>query len=695
MEHFGISQVEESVPPEIGPGYLLAGTYRIERLIAAGGSGTLYLATHYVLQRLCVLKVLRADIAKERKQLERFQREARTISKLRHPNIIQVSAFGLASGRPYIVMDHVNGISLADRLKQGPVPISEALTIFLQISSALSYAHDCGVIHRDLKPQNIMLTGDESTVTAKIIDFGLAHSTLTTSGNKRTITISGGASGTPYYMSPEQCTGRPTDERSDIYSMGCLMYEVISGNPPFEANSSYEVMQKQLQVNASPPVHPTEVVPDKLQQSIMKALAKDPSKRFRSMQEWIDCLNSNFPIAAADHASTNQVQRRSVRLAHAVLLLAVLCPMLVVASTCFHPDKQLIEPKSRSISDLRNLNVSAVTAADWIDAARGHPERTLAHQQSNERWQAAKKFGEQWMRKFPDRDPDSLVLIEYLDLLYEHRAYKEMLPFAEKLERILFAKKSFGAEYLCNSTQLVDIYIRLRLYDKAEAKIQEILRQPREIGSFYATRVLPLISLGHVLNAKGKLLEEEQILRKAKVFAEREDDSRNEAYIGRTQTRHHLATNLAEQQRFDEAIAERKEELQLIKESDLFSTEDRLRDRVVCTCALAKEYINANRLMEARASVNEARNLISCLTGDRISLQMLEKIISAYIELAIGEQGGIAAVMEVIDMLDKTPATRLSIANLSPWAAALKNKLKATGHTDLARRLSAAFAGVH
>lgn len=270
-------------------GTTLDSRYEIESVIGEGGMSTVYKARHLFLNRDVAIKVMQEHLSANSDSKKRFQREAQTAASLSHPNIISVSEFGMSeSGQPYMVMDYLPGESLADLLRtRYRLPSEEAITIFLQICSAIAHAHGKGVLHRDLKPSNVMLYrgGSDNSMQVKVVDLGLARF-LPTSKDKHLsrLTAAGELVGSPFYMSPEQIRDEELDARSDIYSMGCLMYETLSGTRPFNDNNAISVLSMHLYEEAPPfsRVMHDNTVPKRLEAIVFKCLDKSSSKRFQN-----------------------------------------------------------------------------------------------------------------------------------------------------------------------------------------------------------------------------------------------------------------------------------------------------------------------------------------------------------------------------------------------------------------------------
>jgi serine/threonine protein kinase len=282
-------------------GVIVGTHYQILSLIGRGGMSTVFKARHQLLKKMVALKILTPQFRVDQQKLLRFQQEAISVGRLDHPNIIKIYEFAVPEDRePYLVMDYVEGTTLADEIARSPLPLSRALNIFKQICLGLSHAHKMGVIHRDLKPSNVMIASDSSTgndtpsiekiekikkiENIKIVDFGIAK-VLTPELSAVKLTQTGEIFGSPLYMSPEQCMGKSPDARSDIYSLGCLIFETLTGKPPFEGPSVLETIH--LHLYGVPPLT-TSYTPslehsEAINTMILRCLAKNPDDRYQSM----------------------------------------------------------------------------------------------------------------------------------------------------------------------------------------------------------------------------------------------------------------------------------------------------------------------------------------------------------------------------------------------------------------------------
>ncbi len=259
------------------------GRYRIARRMGSGGMAHVYYALHSVLERPLVIKVLHQHLARDPEMRERFRREAEAASQLSHPHICAILDYGAFGETVYLVMPYLSGGSLADVLvRDRTVAPAPAAAISGQVATALDYAHRRGIIHRDIKPDNILFDEDGH---ALITDFGIAtarfHGRLTKTGR---------AMGTPHYMSPEQAMGKMVDGRSDLYAVGIMLYEMLLGFPPFDGADSYSVGYKQVHETAVSPEVVDSRVPAELATIVMKCLAKAPGDRYQSGFELADAI---------------------------------------------------------------------------------------------------------------------------------------------------------------------------------------------------------------------------------------------------------------------------------------------------------------------------------------------------------------------------------------------------------------------
>jgi serine/threonine-protein kinase len=273
---------------EFKPGDIVGGAYEIIDLLGQGGMGNIYRARHNIMLEEYALKTLRAEKLTD-VSWKRFQKEAQAIGRMNHPNIVAIYNFGLHEGTvPYYVMAQLQGKTLEKLIADGgPLPLAEALPIFVEVCIGMGYAHKKGIVHRDVKPPNIVvLDQGQAGSRVKIVDFGIVKLSEDAGSNQQLTNI-GEVCGSPYYMSPEQCEASTIDARSDVYSLGCTLFEVLTGAPPFRGRNVVDTMLKhQSAVPATlQAASGGKAFPPMLEQVVAKMLAKSPSDRYQTMEE--------------------------------------------------------------------------------------------------------------------------------------------------------------------------------------------------------------------------------------------------------------------------------------------------------------------------------------------------------------------------------------------------------------------------
>ncbi|RME85374.1 MAG: serine/threonine protein kinase, partial [Planctomycetota bacterium] len=274
---------------------IIANKYKVLEPLGKGGFGAVYLAQHVDLdEELFAIKILHPEISSDEGLLKRFQREAKVLKRLLHPNSIPLRDFGtLEDGSYYMAMDYCKGKALSKILKEkGRLDYKEVLEMMIQVLDVLELAHKEGIIHRDLKPDNLMIVEEKGQNIVKVLDFGIAKIKEAVKGGQDTVssqmTKEGTVMGTPYYMSPEQCSGSSKiDERSDIYSLGMVMYHLLSGKSPYFAESIDQLLRKQMTLYPEPfdKVVPEADIPLSVSKIVFKAIQKEPENRFQSASE--------------------------------------------------------------------------------------------------------------------------------------------------------------------------------------------------------------------------------------------------------------------------------------------------------------------------------------------------------------------------------------------------------------------------
>ena len=260
------------------------GDYQILNELGSGGMGRVYKVRNVLSDRIEAMKILLPNLAGREDIAARFLREIKLMANLNHPNIAALRTAFTADNQLVMIMEYVEGTDLAARLEHGPIPPPDAVNYIQQVLSALSYAHQQHVIHRDIKPSNMMLTPQG---VVKLMDFGIARA-----GEERSITMTGTTLGSLGYMSPEQVKGEPTDARSDLYSVGVSLYEMVTGQRPFQASSDYSIMAAHVKEVPKPPVELHPGLPAAMNEIIIMSIAKDPAQRFQTADAFRNALSS-------------------------------------------------------------------------------------------------------------------------------------------------------------------------------------------------------------------------------------------------------------------------------------------------------------------------------------------------------------------------------------------------------------------
>lgn len=260
-------------------GALLGGRYQVRAILGSGGMAEVYLAWDQSLRRRVAVKVLWEGLCRDPGSLARFHREAHAAASLSHPNVVAVFDLGAENGDPFMVMELVEGRGLDDLIwEEAPLSTNRALWIVEAVAGALSHAHDAGIFHRDVKPGNVMVTHDGTTV--KVLDFGLARAVSLTP-----LTASQAIQGTPHYVAPELVRGQEADGRADLYSLGAVAYEMLVGRPPFTGDSSLGIAYRHVEEEPVPLRQWNREVPEAVERIVMRCLAKDPERRYQQAQD--------------------------------------------------------------------------------------------------------------------------------------------------------------------------------------------------------------------------------------------------------------------------------------------------------------------------------------------------------------------------------------------------------------------------
>lgn len=291
--------------PAIRPGTVVDGKLRIDGELGSGGMGTVFRATQIELDRPVAVKIIRPALPGGEKTVERLRREARAVARLRHPNVVSVFDFGISPDiGAYIVMELVDGEPLSQALKRaGRFPASYTIALMHQIAAAVQAAHDVGVVHRDLKPQNILLDAAHGAPVVKVLDFGVAkllenpdrvEPSVPAEARELSplLTAEGAIVGTPLYMAPEQAKGSGCDARTDVYALGCILYQMVTGEPPFRGGDAWSILCRHVDEAPKPPSRREVGVPAWLDEIILRAMAKNPDERYQSAAAFADALGA-------------------------------------------------------------------------------------------------------------------------------------------------------------------------------------------------------------------------------------------------------------------------------------------------------------------------------------------------------------------------------------------------------------------
>lgn len=377
-------------------GTICDGTYKIVSRIGKGGMGSVYRAHHLHLDREAAIKILRGQAFQNPASIQRFRQEARSLSLLSHPNIVHCYAFGIHEDHCFLSMDFVDGTTLQDDIAEhGPLSEERFFKIFHQVLLALSHAHASSIIHRDLKPENIMLVQENNQCDiVKLVDFGIAKISSDIAKSAQKLTQSGGIVGSPLYMSPEQCSGKALDARSDLYSLGCVMFFALTGSPPFREQGLVDTVRSHIEEEPPPLPHH---ISGAISNLIETAMSKAPSDRFAS------ATDMDAALTAAAGAATGELRRkrrgsrrtssslvtRHPRVVSAVLIalsLAALGSYKLLHDPATELNKQLIDQEKHYLTDVAITRAAAQSNAE----RKPTPEQYLALSQSFDRLMQAR-----------------------------------------------------------------------------------------------------------------------------------------------------------------------------------------------------------------------------------------------------------------------------------------------------------------
>jgi len=527
-----LGQVLTREDPNIGK--IIGGMYRIESRLGAGGMSVVYKAEHLLLQRQVVIKFIAHERIADAKTVMRFAQEAKASAVLSHPNVVATREFGVTEdGQPYIVMDFVDGTPLSTLLEnQAPLKPERAIELTLQVCEGLRHAHEKGIVHRDIKPGNIVIEkeGTEKE-SAKIVDFGIAKDTTQQAG--QTLTQTGEVFGSPLYMSPEQCAGRSVDARSDIYSLGCVLCEMLTGSPPHQGKNVLETMM--LHMTAEAPEFKN--LPPDLENILVRALERDLTKRYQSITEMQRALES------ASLGGGRRAIRRRRRPFFTRTRIIVYCSIAIVsaslAALCAGISVYQSNAWSQTLADGEKMALqgNTILAEHLFDKA-------LTQAQKSESWNTAQIEIHQAM--------GDMYNAEYAKEQRPEDFNKAFHQYATTYDAAIRGGNEFQKAHIAE--KLGDIYRDSKDFARAERFYDEaLIHRIKDAGpeSYVAAVTEHRQGLNYAAEGKYKLAEQ-KLLHAVKIYTAIGDDD-NKGYA--VAALNELAENAARAQRKEKALS--------------------------------------------------------------------------------------------------------------------------------------------
>jgi serine/threonine-protein kinase len=466
-------------------GQVLADKYLLQSRLGSGGMSVVYKAEHIYMKKTVAIKVMHSHLLTDGRVLPRFRQESQATSTLDHENILRVYDFGVtASGVPFLVMDYLPGQSLDQVIETtGPLKLNQFFAIMTQIVAALAHAHKRGIIHRDLKPSNIILVRNEDgSPLVKLVDFGIAKLLAADDGNMPKLTQTGEIFGSPAYMSPEQCMGSPIDARSDIYSLGCVMYECVSGKTPFTSGTVYDLIFKQIN-DQPPPLNcpDNQALATAVEPIVLKCMAKDPAQRQQSMEEvlaelqdsakpppsgLLSKMRSMLSVGKLRAATKSRTPRSPARLAAVTASLSIFsAAALSCAALETYTSHQAADTSQRAGTLAKKLIDELNATDEQLGIKEGVPEvadvKTFANTQAH-----------------IDRD---------------YKLLESMLPHDDSLETAIAANHKLATKYLTEASNILKVHA-------TSLKIDDMVDTSTKLQALRKKRATPILaSLGHEL----------------------------------------------------------------------------------------------------------------------------------------------------------------------------------------------------
>ncbi|MFC1479796.1 serine/threonine protein kinase, partial [Planctomycetota bacterium] len=446
--------------------------------IGRGGMGVIYKAKDTKTDSIVAIKILLAKYNTFDEDLKRFQREAKFAIQLDHPNIIKTHSIGVVKGNYYIITDFIQGETLAEKMARDTITTWEACTIIFKVAEGLEYAHNKGILHRDLKPPNIMITDDNEI---KILDFGLAkHVDASTR-----LTLTGTVMGTPAYMSPEQAAGEADllSGRSDIYSLGVIMYEMVTGDTPFSAESSIQLLRKVIDTQV-PPIRKTRSdIPGALETIIDKSLEKNPKHRYENITEFkndVRAFLDNRPILARKRNRLAKALDRAKKHRRLIIVIAIICVNFILAIIGLHLH-HLIKAKQTKIELEQQFKATNVNR--WYPVIKGLFKNTA---------------GEEWYKKSPSwkKADKNLIGTGILKLPIKEEPYSLLNFKAVTQGNIIIYRAGFNWN---NNTGIYVIFRLGRSVTPEDVTGVEVYRDNKLIARNYKCRILPNTSTEYTI----------------------------------------------------------------------------------------------------------------------------------------------------------------------------------------------------